>query len=283
MSKKKILKQLPTYLALIVVLIIVVTPLIYTVSSSFKTNSEIMANPSMIFPENPTFDNYVKAWTSDVFDIKNMLMYSLYYTIICLVATVLTSTMSGYVFARSEFRGKKFWFASFSVLMFFSMGSVTIYPMMDVLQFIHIPKNLHGLVFIKMFSLHIMNVYLVRSYVNSLPRELDESAEIDGCSFIGIFFRIIAPLLKPIMATIGILAFQASWNDYLMPMIFTLGAPQQRPLIVGLVALSQSGESAASWNLVLAGATVSLIPVLVAYGFGNRYFVSGLSAGAVKG
>ena len=128
-----------------------------------------------------------------------------------------------------------------------------------------------------------MNVYLVRSYVNSLPRELDESAEIDGCSFIGIFFKIIAPLLKPIMATIGILAFQSSWNDYLMPMIFTLGAPQQRPLIVGLVALSQSGESAASWNLVLAGATVSLIPVLVAYGFGNRYFVSGLSAGAVKG
>ena len=101
--------------------------------------------------------------------------------------------------------------------------------------------------------------------------------------FIGIFFRIIAPLLKPIMATIGILAFQSSWNDYLMPMIFTLGAPHQRPLIVGLVALSKSGESAANWNLVLAGTTVSLIPVLVAYAFGNRYFVSGLAAGAVKG
>ena len=282
MNRKKF-DTILTYLILSAVLLVVITPLIYTVASSFKTNSEIMADPGRIFPENPTLENYAKAWTSDVFDIKNMLFNSIYYTIVCLCATVLISTMSGYVFARGEFRGKQFWLAAFSVLMFFSMGSVTIYPMMDILKIIHIPKNLHGLVFIRIFGLHIVNIYLVRSYVNSLPKELDESAEIDGCSFAGIFFRIIAPLLKPIMATIGILAFQSSWNDYLMPMIFTLGAPKQRPLIVGLVALSQSGESAASWNLVLAGTTVSLIPVLMAYAFGNRYFLSGLSAGAVKG
>ena len=275
MNMRKKLDNFTTYFILSVVLLIVIMPLVYTVASSFKTNSEIMADPGRIFPASPTFENYVKAWTSDVFDIKNMLFNSIYYTIVCLAATVLVSTMSGYVFARGEFRGKKFWFAALSMLMFFSLGSVTIYPMMDILNIIHIPKNLHGLVFIRIFSLHIMNIYLVRSYVTSLPKELDESAEIDGCSFAGIFFKIIAPLLKPIMATIGILAFQSSWNDYL--------APNQRPLVVGLVALSQSGESAANWNLVLAGTTVSLIPVLVAYAFGNRYFLSGLSAGAVKG
>lgn len=283
MKKRDIIGKGIIYLILTVVLIIVIMPLIYTVASSFKTNSEIIADPGRIFPAQPTLENYKKAWTSDVFDINNMLFNSLYYTIVCLAATVLISTMSGYVFARGEFRGKNFWFAALSTLMFFSMGSVTIYPMMDVLNIINIPKNLHGLVFIRIFSLHITNIYLVRSYVNSLPKELDESARIDGCNFIGIFFKIIAPLLKPIMATIGILAFQSSWNDYLMPMIFTLGAPRQRPLIVGLVALSKSGESAANWNLVLAGTTVSLIPVLVAYAFGNRYFVSGLAAGAVKG
>lgn len=272
-----------TYIILTAMLLIVVLPLIYTISSSFKTNMEIMAEPGHIIPAKPTFENYVKAWTSEVLDLKRMFFYSIYYTIVCLAATVLVSAMSGYVFARGNFRGKTFWFAAFSMLMFFSMGSVTIYPMMNILNFLHIPKNLHGLVFIRIFSLHIMNIYLVRSYVSALPKELDESAEIDGCSFISIFFKIIAPLLKPIMATIGILAFQSSWNDYLMPMIFTLGAPNQRPLIVGLVALSNSGESAANWNLVLAGTTLSLLPVLVAYAFGNRYFVSGLAAGAVKG
>ena len=283
MKLRNKLDKLVIYFILSLVLVIVITPIVYTVASSFKTNSEIMAEPGRIFPKDPTIENYVLAWNSDVFDLKNMFIYSIYYTIACLSATVLMSTMSGYVFARGEFRGKQFWFAAFSMLMFFSMGSVTIYPMMDVLNFIRIPKNLHGLVFIKIFGLHIVNIYLVRSYVVGLPKELDESAEIDGCNFIGIFFRIIAPLLKPIMATIGILAFQASWNEYLMPMIFTLGAPNQRPLIVGLVALSQSGESAANWNLVLAGTTLSLIPVLMAYAFGNRYFLSGLSAGAVKG
>ena len=283
MKKRNNLEKLAIYLILSAVLVIIITPIVYTVASSFKTNSEIMADPGRIFPKNPTVDNYVQAWNSDVFDLKSMFFNSIYYTLVCVAATVLMSTMSGYVFARGEFRGKQFWFAAFSLLMFFSMGSVTIYPMMDVLNFIRIPKNLHGLVFIKIFGLHIVNIYLVRSYVVSLPKELDESAEIDGCSFISIFFRIIAPLLRPIMATIGILAFQASWNDYLMPMIFTLGAPQQRPLVVGLVALSQSGESAANWNLVLAGTTLSLIPVLCAYAFGNRYFLSGLSAGAVKG
>ena len=167
--------------------------------------------------------------------------------------------------------------------MFFSMGSVTIYPLLQTLNFLHIPKSLHGLLFIKVFSVNIINIYLVRSYVVSLPKELDESAEIDGCSFVGIFFRIVLPLLKPLMATIGILAFQGSWNDYLMPMIFTLGTPHQRPLVVGLVALSKSGETAANWNLILAGTTMSLLPVLVAYSIGNRFFISGLTAGAVKG
>lgn len=283
MKKQDRVYTIVRYIILTLVLVIVMFPLIYTISASFKTNAEILSNPEKIFPAKPTFNNYIDAWNSDVFDMKNMTLHSLYYTIVCVAATLFSSTVGGYVFARSEFRFKKIIFAAFSAMMFFSMGSVTIYPMLKILNFIRIPKTLHGLVFIKIFGINIMNIYLVRSYVYSLPKDIDESAEIDGCSFAGIFFRIIAPLLKPIMATIGMLAFQGSWNDYLMPMIFTLGAPEQRPLIVGLVALSKSGEAAANWNLVLAGTTISLIPVLIAYAFGNKYFVSGLAAGAVKG
>ena len=90
-------------------------------------------------------------------------------------------------------------------------------------------------------------------------------------------------MLKPIIATIGILAFQGSWNEYLMPTLFTLTRPEQRTLIVGVLALKTSGESASSWNLMLAGTTVALIPVLVAYACGNKYFVKGIASGAVKG
>ena len=117
----------------------------------------------------------------------------------------------------------------------------------------------------------------------SLPKSIDEAAEIDGCSFMGIFFRIIAPLLKPVIATLVVLAFNASWNDYLMPTLFTITNPGQRPLIVGIMQLKNSGAAASNWNLMLAGASVALIPVLVVYAFCNRYFVSGIAAGAVKG
>ena len=113
--------------------------------------------------------------------------------------------------------------------------------------------------------------------------ELDEAAKIDGCGFVGIFAKIIFPLLKPILATIAILTFQGSWNDYLSPLIFTMSKPEQRTLIVGIVQLKSTGEAAASWNLMLAGTTIALIPVLIAYIFANRYFVEGIAAGAVKG
>ena len=283
MKKQNLIGNILRISVLTVILVIMMFPLIYTISASFKTNSEILSRPDAVFPLKPTVNNYVEAWNSEVFNIKNMTLNSIIYTVICVAATLLNSTMGGYVYSRGVFRGKGIVFGAFSILMFFSMGSVTIYPMFDILNLIHIPKSLYGLIFIRIFGVAIINIYLVRGYIDSLPKELDEAAEIDGCNFIEIFFRIHAPLLKPIIATIGVIAFQGSWNEYLMPMIFTMANPSQRPLIVGLVALSKSGESAANWNLVLAGTTISLIPVLIVYAIGNRYFVSGLTAGAVKG
>ena len=276
-------KHTMTYIVLTIVALVTLFPLVYVISSSFKTNAEILTNPAAIFPKNPTFQNYIDAWNSDVFDMKRMMFNSTYYTVCIVASTIIITAMSGYVFAVGEFRGKKFWLAAFSITMFFSMGSLTIYPLLKILNFIHVPKSLPGLMLVKIFAVNIVNIYLVRGFVYSLPLGITEAAEIDGCDFYSCFFRIILPLLKPIMATIGVLGFQASWNDYLLPMIFTLGDARQRPLIVGVIALSKSGEAAASYNLVFAGTVLSLIPVLVAYGIGNKYFVSGIAAGAVKG
>ena len=89
--------------------------------------------------------------------------------------------------------------------------------------------------------------------------------------------------MKPIIATLTILSFQSSWNDYLMPTLFTISRPEQRTLIVGITALKNSGSAASNWNLMLAGAVITIIPILVVYGFANKYFVNGLASGAVKG
>lgn len=271
------------YAILIIVLAVCIFPIVYTVFASFKTNAEILAQPERIFPAVWSLENYKIAFTSADFNVGRMLFNSTYYTLICMCFAVLASSMCAYVFERGEFVGKKVIFAIFSALMFVSLGSITVYPLFDILNLIHLNRSLWGLIVIKMLGIPIVNIYLVKSYIKTISKEIDQAATVDGCSFIGIFFRIIAPLLKPIVATVAILSFQSSWNEYLMPTIFTIANPSQRTLMVGVVALKNSGNSASSWNLMLAGSTVALIPVLVAYMFFNRYFVSGLTAGAVKG
>lgn len=282
-NKRNLADTIITLFVLVIVTLITLFPLVYTVASSFKTNAEILAYPERIFSLNPTWDNYKTVFRSDSINIMRMTWNSLYYTIFSVIVVLITSSVSGYVFSRGEFKFKKTIFTIFSSLMFLSFGSVTLYPKFDILTALHLNKSLFGLIVLKCFGIPIVNMYLVRGYVNTLPKELDESAKLDGCSFTGTFFRIIAPLLKPILATVGILTFQNTWNEYLLPAIFTAGLPEQQPLIVGITSLRTSGEAASSWNLMLAGTTIAVIPVLFAYAFGNKYFVAGLANGAVKG
>lgn len=284
MKRAEFIKKTIIYIFLCAVLFVTILPVIYTVFASFKTNSEIMTHPETLFPLEPTLDNYKAALTTGSFNILLMFWNSTYYTVLTVIITITISSLSGYVFARGgNFPGSKVIFTVFSSLMFINMGSITIYAVFKVLDIVHLSDSLWGLIVMKVFGIGIVNIYLVRSYIRTLPYSLDEAAKIDGCSFIGIFFKIIGPLLKPIIATISILAFNSSWNDYLMPTLFTISRPEQRPLIVGIMALKNSGNAASNWNLMLAGATVALIPILIAYAFGNKYFVEGLASGAVKG
>lgn len=283
MNKKRNAANTASYIFLAAMTLITLFPIIYTVLSSFKSNTEILAYPERIFSHNPTFDNYITAWNSPDFNVGRLLFNSIYYTLANVVAVMLVSSMAGYVFARGNFKGKKVIFACFASIMFIKLGGISVYATFKILNFLHITQSLPALILINLFGVPIVNIYLVKGYVDTIPKAIDEAARIDGASFPKIFFKIIMPLLKPILATVGMLAFQASWNDYLMPTIFTVNIPSQRTLIVGLMALKNSGGSATQWNLMLAGATIALAPVIIAYTVANKYFISGLAAGAVKG
>lgn len=283
MRQRQLIANTVQYLFLAAVLLVTVFPLMYTVLASFKTNAEILTNPGGIFPHNPTVDNYVQAWTSDSFNVPILLRNSVIYTLVNVFTTLLISSMAGYVFARGHFRFKKLIFYCFTALMFIKTGGITIYATFKILTTIHLDRSLFALMVVNLFSIPIVNIYLIKGNVETIPIAIDEAAKIEGCSFVGVFFRIILPLIKPILATVAILTFNSSWNDYLMPNIFTLTTPNQRTLIVGLMALKSSGQSAASWNLMLAGASIAMLPVLVAFAFCNKYFVKGIAAGAVKG
>lgn len=278
--KPKYFWTLVLNLLLTAFLLIVLYPFIVAFMGSFKSTIEILTSPELL-PKEWNFNNYVEAWT--IANFSKFTWNSIWYTVLTVVITVLTSSVNGYAFARGEFRGKKTIFAMFSAMMFISLGTASLYPTLQIMKGLGLNKSLFGLIIKSFFAINIANMYLVRGFIKSLPKELDEAATIDGCGFIGIFFKIILPLLKPMIATLAVLSFSTGWNDYLWPMIVTMSTPDSQPLSVGLRALKDSGDAAASWHLVMAGAMISAIPMTIVYIIFNRYFVKGVAAGAVKG
>jgi len=281
MKVKRHIGQLLAYIFLGSLFLLVIFPVFCAAMSSLKTNFEIMKNPGSIFPETVTLDNYVQAWK--IADFSTYTFNSIYMAFFIVIGTLLFSTMAGYSFARSNFKGKNAIFLMFTSTMFLGFGSITIYPTLEIAKFLHINNSLWGVILSTVLGANVVNLFLVRNYILGLDPGIEEAAEIDGCNFFMRFFRVVLPLLKPIIATIGILTFQGAWNNYLLPMVFTLGNPKAAPLTVGIVALKGSGQGAASWNLMLAGTMISIVPMIIVYLIFNKQFVEGLTAGGVKG
>ena len=279
--KRRFLLRSLVYLFISILFIITVFPIIYSLLASFKTNSEIVANGAQILPEKFMIENYINAWNKA--DFKSYTFNSIYMTVFVVIGTLILSSMGGYVFARATFKGKKIIFALFTSTMFISMGSITIYPLIQIAKLLHINSSLIGVIIIKIFGLNMVNTFLVKGFVEGLPGEIEEAAIIDGCDFFKIFTKITLPLIVPILATIAIITFKDTWNDYLLPMVFTMGNLKQAPLVVGIVALKGTGEGATNWNLMLAGTAISLVPMIILYLGLNKFFVAGMVNGAVKG
>lgn len=280
-SYLKPLSAIAKTIFLLVVLIIAVFPLVYIILASFKTNAEILTAGASILPKKFVVNNYVQAW-----QLANFRLYtwnSLYMTFFVVIGSIITTTTLAYALQRGRFIGKKVIYTLMMSTMFISLGSSALYPQLQVAKLLGIHTSLVGVIIIRVFGVHVTNVFIAMGYLKSISFEIDEAAKIDGCSFIRIYWNIILPLLKPLIATIGLLSFRAAWNDYMLPMVFTLANPKKAPLIVGVVSLRNSGEAASSWNLMLAGTTIALVPMLTVYLFLNRYFISGLTSGAVKG
>lgn len=280
MKKKKMLSNCLVFGVLSVIFIIAIFPVLYTILGSFKGNMELLTSNSL-FPEKFVLDNYVQAW--NMANFEKYTLNSIFMSGTIVLGSIFTTTIAGYVFERGVFPGKEIMFAMVVSSMFVSLGSLTLYPTYVIAKFFGINKSLWGVIIIRVFGLNVTNLFITRSYIRTLSKEIDEAAKVDGCSFFSIFARVIFPLLKPLIATIAILEFRHSWNDYLMPMVFTLSNKDRMPLIVGVMNLKGSGEAASSWNLMLAGSSIALIPMIIVYLFFNRYFIEGLTAGAVKG
>ncbi|MEA4860988.1 MAG: carbohydrate ABC transporter permease [Sphaerochaeta sp.] len=278
---QRTLSKLLIYSVLTLVFIVAIFPVLYTLLGSFKGNMELLTEGNRLFPRKFVLDNYKQAW--QIANFSQYTLNSLFMSGSIVLGTIISCTIAGYVFERGHFKGKNLIFTLVVSSMFVSLGSLTLYPVFVIAKFFGINKSLWGVIIIRVFGLNVTNLFIARAYIRTINYEIDESAMLDGCSFFQIYHTMILPLLKPLIATIAILEFRHSWNDYLMPLVFTLSNPKRMPLIVGIMELKSSGEAATSWNLMLAGSSIALIPMIVVYLIFNRNFIEGLTAGSVKG
>lgn len=269
------------YLVLSIIFIVTVFPVFYTFMGSFKSNMELLTNGNRIIPSKFVLENYKQAWK--LANFERYTFNSVFLSFFIVVGTIITSTIAGYVFERGQFKMKNAIFAMVVSSMFVSLGSLTLYPQLMIAKVFGINTSLWGVIIIRVFGMSVTNLFVTRSYIKTISTEIDESAKVDGCTFFKIYRSIIFPLLKPLIATLAILEFRFAWNDYLMPMVFTLSNPKRMPLVVGIMNLKGSGAAASSWNLMLAGTSIAIIPMVLVYAIFNRYFIQGLTAGAVKG
>jgi len=167
-------------------------------------------------------------------------------------------------------------------LMFISLGAVSLYPQYMLMHKLGLTNSLVGLAIV-LTGGQSANVFLIMGFTQSIPRELDESAYIDGCGPFRIYWSIILPLIKPILAVVALFTFRTAWNDYITSLVFTMSKPELKPLTVAVVALRYSVNAAAEWHIMAAGACIALVPILIVYAFANKQFIAGLTAGAVKG
>ena len=277
------------YFFLVLMVLITMLPLIYVISGSFKTNMEIMLGGVNPFPKNPTFDNFKTVWgmsgsTQDSqttyadYTVNSVLVSSL-----TVVITVFFTAMSAYCFQRGNFPGRMLFYWTFMATMFIGAGTVTMFPIMQITTKIGL-NNLVGLAIVQAFTGGASNLFLTMGYLKTISKDLDDAAKIDGCTFFSIWWRIILPLSKPILATVALMTFRGSWNSYLLPKLMLAGSPKATTLVVAVVKLqSMGGAGASQYNLMMAGTMLAAMPMIILFLCMNKMFVAGITQGAVKG
>lgn len=269
------------FIFMLIVAVLTIYPVIYVICGAFKENAELLIGGTSIFPKVWVIDNFIEAWQGADFSVYTL--NSVFIAVGVMLLSLLSAGMAGYVLNRRNFPGKKLIFTLLMAFMFINVGSVSLRPLFELAISLKMNTSLLSVIFISAGTAQATYIFLVNSYMKSIPKELDEAATIDGCTFFQVFIRVILPLLRPILATVALLSFRGGWNEYILPLVFTMTDASKRPLTVGVTMLKNSGDGAAAWNIMFAGSTIAIIPILIIYIFASKYFIDGLTEGAVKG
>lgn len=253
-------------------------PFIWMVLASVKSLGEIYQSPPNLFPSVFHWENYVQVWTTVPFGIffRNSTIVAVSVTL----GQIITCSMAGYLFARLRFPGRDQIFLTYLGTLMIPFP-VLMVPVFILMQDLRLVDTLAGLIIPAIFG--AWGTFLMRQFMLTFPKELEEAAKLDGCSVFGIYWRIFLPLSTPVIATLGIFTFLAQWNDFLWPLIM-ISSVDNKTLPLGLAMLqARLAAIEIPWQLVMAAATFSIIPILIIFVAGQKYYVRGIVLTGLKG
>lgn len=259
---------------LFLIFVMVVFPFLWMVTSSFKAEKDIVTYPPSIFAASYTLEQYNKVFSAIPLwmYIRNTVIFAFSVTVI----SVLLDSMAGYAFARIRFKGRKILFNVVLVTMMIPFQIVMIPLFIQIFRF-GLLNSFGGLILPRMTS--AFGIFMMRSFFVGLPRDLEEAARIDGENEIGIFFRIMMPLCKTGMISLAVFTLMGNWNDLIYPLMLTT-TTEMRTLPSGLAMFV--GERVTQYGPSIAGAVISMLPLLLMYCFAQKYFIAGIAMSGMK-
>ncbi len=274
MTRSRLIKPLLFYVFASILAIFALIPFFWMVSTSLKSKGALISIPIEWIPEKVSFEGYDKIFT--VFPFAKAIFNSLFISVASTSLVLASALMAAFVFAKIEFKGREIVFTVFLATMMVP-GQVTLIPVFLVLKEFQLLNSFTGLLLPTVFN--PFAIFMLRQYIKTIHNDFVDAAFIDGASRSNIFLRIIVPLSMPIIATLGIVTFMGSWNDYFWPLIVL----SDRDLMTLPLALSSlNGQYGSEYNTLMAGSLISMLPIIILYAFAQSFFKTGLQLGGIK-
>jgi putative chitobiose transport system permease protein len=272
----KTIKTVIIYIILGIIAVLMLFPLVWLVSTAFKSPSEnIFQFPPQFIPRQPTFQNFIKVWQTNPFG--RYLFNSSFVALLTVSLNLLFCSLAAYPLARLNFKGRDGIFTAIiaTIMIPFQIVMIPLYILTVQLE---LRNSYLGIIFPSIAS--AFGIFLLRQAFQSVPKELEEAARIDGCSELGIWWNVMIPAVKPALITLAIFVFIGSWSDFLWPLL-VLDQPEFYTMPLGVATLA--GTFSLDWRLIAAGSVISIAPVLLLFLILQRYIVPTDAGSGVKG
>jgi len=273
----KIAVGLLQYALLTILALTMLLPFAWMLSTSLKSTQYVLSVKPQFIPDPLSTESYTTL--SDLLPVDRMLFNSMFVALVGTAGQILFSAMAAYVFARMEWRGRNIVFLLYLITMMIP-SQVTLIPLFILIRQLDWVNTYQGLILPGLFS--AFGVFLLRQSFMTLPRDLEEAAFMDWANHFTIFWRIILPLSKPAIATLSVLSFMQFWNAYLWP-LFVGREESYMTLPVGLAKLQGGPTALTQWNVVMAGAVITVLPILIMYLFAQKWFIRSVTLSGIKG